>query len=418
MKVNRFCFFLILCFLQTVCVQSAAQSLRNYKYNPTPGEISIIASTPIPYGIKPSHSAYIDLVDCGFNVGMEQATLEYFKQQFELIGDLNFKYMIQNPALFNNQRSEFIEAFKNEPKFAGWKFKDEPLFNDLSNLKNQNEALYKAYPQKLIYINLVGVISQVFTGPYQNFAQYLDYIEEILHPEIWSYDFYPIITKQGKTICENELFYYALETFSAQAKKTSRPFWAYCESMQYKTNTYSRPAANEAYLRFEAFSALAYGAQGIVYWTYGQRQPGQSEDYISALVNINGKKTSAWKAAKKVNAEIKKFNDVFFGCNVKELKHTGDIIYKGTKKLSGTFGPFKMIRSGNSGVVASLIENNGSVYIVIVSRDVFKKQKVSLELLPNQSVVDLNAAIPVQYSWRKDIVFNLDKGGYKIFRVI
>ena len=117
--------------------------------------------------------------------------------------------------------------------------------------------------------------------------------------------------------------------------------------------------AKESYLRYEAFTALAYGAQGIVYWTYGQRIPTPQEDYQSALVNLNGKKTATWYAAKKVNAEIRKFNNIFYGCEMKMVRHTGDKIYAGTQALSGEIGPFKSLASGGAGVVVSYIENNG-----------------------------------------------------------
>lgn len=395
------------------------QSIRgtNYEATPTPGKISIVASTPIPPGVVSTRQSYIDLIDCGFNLGMEMGTIQYFQREFELLKGLNFKYLISNHILRTPERVSIIEAFKDEPNFAGWNFWDEPHYDDLPILAEKYKELYDAYSKKLIYINQAAVVNKVFTGPYTNFGDFLIYYNKLINPEIWSFDYYPIITRNGKTICEVEQFYYALESFREIAKTTSKPFWSYCECMQYQTNTYSRPVATEAYLRYEAFSALAYGAQGIVYWTYGQRKSNAAEDYLSALVNLNGKKTSAWKAAKKVNGEIKKFNDVFYGCKVTDLRHTGDRIYKGTRKLSGEFGPFQMIRSKEAGVVASYIENNGNRYVVLVNRDPFNKQKVSLELKANNNILDISSSSkPKEHSWRKDINITLNKGGYVIFK--
>lgn len=399
-------------------LKSQISDKKNEVSYPVPGEIVIGASSPIPTGVTATHESYKDLVECGFNLGLEYGSVDYFKKQFSLIGDLNFKYLIQNNDLFDSKRKDFITAFRNDKHFGGWKFKDEPHFNTLNNLETQYQALYKEDPKALIYINLVGVLNETFTGNLKNFDQYLDLVWKKFNPEVWSYDYYPILKKNGVLKIDYETFYSALESFYKISNKSGKPFWAYCESMEYKASSYSRPAATEPYLRFEAFSALAYGAQGIIYWTYGQRKSNDVETYLSALVNMNGKKTSAWYAAKKVNSEIKKYNDVFYRCNVKMVRHTGDKIYKGTQELKGEFGPFKNIRSGKGGVIVSYIENNGSRYIILVSRDVLNKQKVTLQLNANKKVTDITSTKNTLYNGQKVINVTLEKGGYMIFKEI
>ena len=390
------------------------QSLVNY---PIPGKIVILASTPIPEGIMPSRKDYEELIDCGFNCGMTNGSLNFFKNQFKLIKGLDFKILIVHGDLLNDRRTYFIDVFKTEPQLAGWRFKDEPYFNNLNTLVPEYQKMCIADPNRLVYINLSGEKISVITGNLPTYFNYLELIEEKFKPQVWSYDFYPIKIIDRKIVVAYDEFYSDLEDFSTISQKTGRPFWAYCESMAYKTSSYARPAATEAYLRWEAFSALAYGAQGIVYWTYGQRKSNSVEDYTSALVNLNGKKSKAWNAAKKVNGEIKKYNDIFYQCKVKEVRHTGDRIYKGTRKLSGAFGPLQMVRSQNAGVVLSQIEKNGKEYIVVVSRDVLKKQKVTLELVPNMNITDLTVANPKKYTGQKVINFTLSAGGYKIFEI-
>ena len=383
--------------------------------NPTPGEISIIASTPVPHGLQPTRQAYEDLIECGFNLGVEGADIPYYRKQFEAISNLNFKYIISNPILRGEGRETYIKALSGNPHFAGWEFMDEMPYKDLKTLQTQYFDLYRSDPNSLIFFNLIGVLSSYFTGNFKSYPEYLEYIQKLFRPSLWSYDFYPILRKDKKILVEHDVFYYDLESIRNISRKTKRPFWAYCQSMEHTTSYFDRPVAKEEFLRFEAFSALAYGAQGIVYWTYGQRVSTESEKYYSALVNLDGKKTPAWYAAKKVNNEIKRFNKVFYGCNVKDVRHTGDRIYKGTRKLSGSFGPFKMIRSGEEGVMVSLIENNGKNYVVIVNRSVFNPQKVTLELKTNNTLKNISIPSPVSYSWRNEININLDKGGYVIF---
>lgn len=420
MKINSF-FRSIIKPLVLTClclIQNPLYSQNKKFVNPTPGEITIMASSPIPHGLEPKHEYFKDLVECGFNLGCESGSVAWFNKLFSYIGDLNFKYLIVNPDLRTEKRTDFIKAFKNSPYLGGWVFYDEPTYDVLNSLVAPYNALYAADPNTLIYMNLIGYPYSQFTGPIKQYSKYLDLVERLFAPPIWSFDYYFVEIKNGKIQTTLDGYYNALECMRNISKSTNRPFWAYLQSMAFKNDYWQRPPAKYEYLSCGAFSALAYGAQGILYWTYGQRKSNDKESYQSALVNLDGKKTPAWYAAQKVNLEIKKYNDVFYQCDVKEVRHTGKKLYQGTKRLSGAIGPFKMVRTGDSGVLVSYIENKGNKYVVIVNHDVLRKQKITLELNSNRIVTDLTASSPTQYNWRKDIKLTLDKGGYVIFKVI
>ena len=388
----------------------------NFPYlHPTPGKISIMAMSPVTTGITPTRELYQNISDCGFNLVTQQGNLDFYKQQFNLIGDLDLKFIISNNLLGREGEDWFTNNLKDSPYVAGWLLIDEPKFEILNEVNSRYQRLLSLDSDKLVLVNLVGMISQPFTGNYKNLQGYYNYIQKLLKPGVWSYDYYPILIKDGKLIIEYDTFYSDFEIFRNMAQKTRRPFWAFCESMEYTTKWYSRPAANEAYLRFEAFSALAYGAQGIVYWTYGMRPSNDTEKYISALVEVKGNKTQAWFAAQKVNREIIKFNDIFYNCTVVNVRHTGAKLYKNTKRLSGSFGPFSMVRTEDSGVLISDIRSKGKNYIVIVSHDVQEPQKITLELSANGKIKDLTSKTLKEYSGIQDISFILDKGGVLIF---
>lgn len=409
---NKFLLMILSC----LPVLSQSQTTINDTSYPIPGEITIMAYDPTPEGIQPTKQAFQDLVDCGFNMGLASGSIEDFEKIFTLIEGMKFKYIINNSLLFTDRRGEIINKFRENPNLGGWFFKDEPRYEMLPELRLQYKTLNEAVKPKLLYMNLIGCLMTIFTGPYKTYYDYLEYMDSEFQPEIWSFDNYPISLSQSKPKADLESFYSSLEAISAISKKSNRPFWSCCQSMSFINKSISRPAATEPYLTFEVFSALAYGAQGISYWTYGQRKSTALETYTSALLNLDGKKTKAWYAAQKVNRSIKKFNDVFYQCDVKEVRHTGDKIYKDTKKLSGEIGFFKMVRSGEAGVLVSYIENKGEKYMVIVNHDVFNKQKVTLELKPNINVINL--INNKQYSWRKDISLTLGKGGFVILKEV
>lgn len=399
--------------------ESLSKAQNNYPYiEPTPGEITIMAISPVPLGSKATRQAYEDVVECGFNMVSQMAGIDYFKNQMNLAKGLDLKFMISNSALRTDECKEYIEAFKNNPQLGGWLFIDEPKYDQLQNLGSAYKRIWNEDPKNLVFFNLIGALQKPFTGPFTDYSQYLKRIQDIFQPAVWSFDYYPFMLINGKLEIKYDGFFNAMEKISSIAKETQRPFWSHCQGITYKTKTYSRPAATEEFLKFANFSALAYGAQGIVYWAYSMRNSSETETYISALVDMEGNKYPAWHAAKKVNAEIKKFKDVFYKCDVLEVRHTGDKIYKGTKKLDGAFGPLQSIRSGKSGVLVSHIANNNENYIVIVSHDVVKKQKVSIELKSNVNIIDITVEKNKILSWKKDHSFTLSPGSYKILKVI
>lgn len=391
----------------------------NFPYhNPTPGEITIMAISPLPDGMEPDLQAFQNVVDCGFNLVSSLGSVEYFKKVFSILGDLKLKYLISNPQFVNKDiRESYITEFNGDPHLGGWKLVDEPFFNTWQELSQQYKMFNREDNSYLVYINLIGKVYNKYPEA-KNMSEYLGVYQRLFTPSLFSYDFYPVITRNGKITIEYDQFYSDLEDFSSVSKKYDRPFWAYCECMSYTTDTYSRPTPTEEYFKFEAYNALAYGAQGIVYWSYGLRKPAGGETYQSALVDLKGKKSKAWFGARSVNYEIKRFNDVFYQCDVKEVRHTGDKIYTGTKKLSGSFGPFSRIKSGSAGLVVSRIENNGEKYIVVVNRDVFNKQKITLLLSSNRNVMNLTSSGQTKYSGGNEINLTLGKADWVIFKEI
>lgn len=385
------------------------------KFHPTPGVITVVASTPVSDGVTPEQYMFDDIKKCGFNVIICNADKESMDTIFQYAENAGLKVMPASIKLRDDRCVEFVESLKNNPAIVGWDFVDEPQIKDLKKLGKYYKMLRSAAPDKLVYINLIGAEIKKFTGESPSLAAYLDTIQRYFAPDVWSYDLYPISVKNGKVTVAGERFYMDLEIFSRKSKETKRPFWAYCQSMAFKNSVIERPAANLSYLRFEAFSALAYGAQGIVYWTYGQRKSTDIEKYFSALVNCPYKKTSAWEAARQVNSEIAKYNDVFYNSILMECYHTGIHNYKYTKKLNGKIGPFTKINSGREGVLVSHLKTNGKYYVVIVNHDIFKSQRIELLTEDEMRVKSLTLGLTDMRQQGNYIVDIIPPGGYAIY---
>ena len=372
--------------------------------SPTPGEFPIVASTVCNSVIGPKKSDLEGIKECGFNLCRHSANAQQFEKLLGCMEGTGLKLLMHNSSFeynggnghkINNWEKDiisFVNRFKDNPLVAGWQLKDEPKWNDLLELRKRYTLLKNVDSSHFILINLVGVISKPFTGPCKTLDVYLDSIQSIFDLYVWSSDYYPIMKKNGKLTVNYQDFFNDLEVFSAKSKVTGIPMWSYCESMEYSTEHYSRPAATIPYLSFEIFSALAYGAQGIVYWTYWQRPSTSRETYISALVDLDGNRTKAWYAAKEINFQIKALTPVFLGAEMIECRHTGLIKMKNAMPYIEKFGPIENLTNEEGGVLVSWLKNGEKNYIIIVNHNVENKQNINVKFIPTSRITKLTVS--------------------------
>lgn len=398
----------------------AARSITS----PTPGEFPIVASTVFSNISGPQIDDVKYIKECGFNVCMHSSTESRFDSLLKFLEGTDLRLMIHNRLFlpydpitkeWEEKLQLMVDKYKNNPNFAGWEFSDEPQWKQLEDQSRRYSILKSMDPDNFILINLVGQLQPVFTDKCTSLGAYLDTIQSYFNFDVWSSDFYPIIIRDNKFNVDYLRWYRDLSAFSEKARQTGKPMWSYCESMAYTSSNNSRPAATVPYLSFEAFSALAYGAQGIVYWTYYQRPSTSYETYQSALVNLDGKRTKAWYAAQKVNLQIRALTPVFLGAKMIECRHCGNVDIDGIYKKIGDFGPIQSLQAGDKGVLVSHLKNSGKDYILIVNHDVEQKQKINLLFKEDAKVSSISVSSSYKIkrkALKSNSSFTLIPGGY------
>lgn len=406
-----------------------------YPYkSPTPGSISIVA-TGISDGSKEADTKIIpievfnELGDCYFNAAHLYGSISKTEKEEALSASLanaaaaeigiiasNFYFNIheQYGTLGFDKVKAFIEFFNKPRTFVdgngeiqnisnaikGWVLKDEPTYTQISrpadsvsyNLKNVYDyILANDRQRRTVQINLPGGVCPALET--HSFEEYLNVFQANFNPRLWSYDFYPVSQKSCllNDVCkvkgdcavdvDHETFYADLDTFHKRAKATGGVFWAYVQSMEYIHGDIFRPAALEPYIRFEAFSALAFGAQGIGYWTYRQQPNSKSSVRPSALVDRYGNKMPAWYFARQVNYQIKEYGKVFVNSELKAWGHAGNN-YGGPSIGEGGIGGILSIKASGAGALVTQLKTNGHNYMVIVSHDVVNYQTVEITFVP------------------------------------
>lgn len=334
--------------------------------------------------------------------------------------------------------------------FGGIFLQDEPNMKELENTDTANQdclwykyqKLLRQNPECLLYINLNG--SQ---GDYdkdengviiinQDYKDYVKKYQELYKPGFFCYDIYPIseinnlifsglIHLDGKegTFNVDQLFYPDLEYFSEISKKYDRPFWAFCQGMyhiEWGKSKRCLPIAMEQFLRYEAFTALAYGAKGIVYWTYGMSVNGGSSSNISSLLNRRNERTASWYFAKKINEEIKRYQEIFLNGRLVD-RYKGKHFKFNDSNIWISIDTFFRGSTIPENIVVTTFKLHSEIYFLVVNGNPLKFTKISitlnecslLELTPEKSGKADSTIIDVA-TIKKTII----PGGYKIFKLL
>jgi hypothetical protein len=197
-----------------------------------------------------------------------------------------------------------------EKAFYGIMLCDEPHYSldHINKVYPLKWSLEAAFPEKLIFLNLAPSYSADqnwggFEGGNRNgildenekiqYEKYLSMYIDSLRPAVVSYDHYPFF----RTGDIRRDYFYNLRII--RQKSGDKPFWA-CP-MTVDHFRYVDP--KEAHLRFMYFCPIAYGAKGLIAFTYW---PPSENRYRSSLFDRQGRKTEKYDIVRKLNLYVSK----------------------------------------------------------------------------------------------------------------
>jgi hypothetical protein len=272
-----------------------------------------------------------------------------------------------------SQPEAAAKRLMGHPALFGYFIGDEPgagAFPELGALVKRIAVVDAKHPS---YVNLYPNYAPLWALGTKSYPEHLEqYLKQVPTPFL-SFDFYPIQTSKHGLVIRPD-WYQNLEDVAAATSKAKRPFWAFALS----TEHFAYPPATVPQLRLQVFSDLAYGAQGIEYFTYWQ--PGD-KIFRQAPIDQKGNRTPAYDHVKQVNAEVQGLAGVFLGSHVLAVGHTGEKIPAGTRRYEPQ-PPVKSVTTGSGGAVVSLLESADGArrFLVIVNRDVTAAMPLSVSL--------------------------------------
>jgi hypothetical protein len=424
-------FKLVLGVVASVCgLYVMAESKSRSYISPTPGELPIVATSPYIEWEKPSLEDFVGVKDCGFNCVINSSILDV-EATLNLCGEVGLKAIISHGRDTPEHFLNLVEKYKHNKALGAWSLKDEPGYGlwhpeDESIPKDERKynllQLYKDVEKNdsnhIVYINQSAGADKFNIGPNKTFIEYLQEFNKAFEPSLWSFDVYPIRDQNGEIYVNYKWFYESLIDFAAISKESNRPFWAYCLSQGYTMpqRKLIRPLPTLGMLRFEAFTALAMGAKGIVYWTYTQRKDMKDTHFLGAPIDMYGNRTDIWSLVQQVNKEMRALQDVFLSTEQVDFAIIGNEAF-GESQTKSSFGPVSAIKTQAPGILISELRNSKVKYLMVVNQNPTSSQTIEMRIDGKAKVVGCQGSyhlsrVKKKYEWS----VTLEPGGCLILR--
>ena len=193
------------------------------------------------------------------------------------------------------------EKFEDHPAVWGVDIGDEPSALDFEHYGKIAETTEKAFTNQFAYLNLYPNYASVATNSSDQttcqlgtatYEEHIEqYIQKISLPYI-SYDFYVYSMPKGYGV--GKMFENYITVASA-CRRTGRDFW-YIPQVN---SLYPEVFTSENRLRYQAYTALCYGATVINWACY------TGGWWSNNVLDTNGNKTEQYDKLKKINKELK-----------------------------------------------------------------------------------------------------------------
>ena len=368
------------------------------------GNIPVLAWIGVPEN-ETTIERFNELKESGININFSTySSAEAVEKALDIAQKTGVKLFFSCPEL-KSEPEKTVKRFMKHPALFGYHLKDEPVASEFPELGAWIKRIQAIDTKHPCYINLFpnyANLEQLFGKDFQlqlgkdAYAEYVaTFLREVPVPFI-SFDHYPLPEKNGITVLRPE-WYKNLEIVAAASAHNKIPFWAFALSVAH--SPYSIPSIAE--IRLQMYSNLAYGAQGLQYFTYWTPGINPHWDFHDAPIGLDGKRTIIYDRIQLVNREIQNLAAVFLNARLVSVFHTGSHIPPGTKRMDKLPSPIKVLETSDGGAIVSVLEKSGRRFLVIVNRDFQNPMKMTIltdetvkRVLKDGTLVNANAYTP------------------------
>ena len=269
--------------------------------------------------------------ECGFTTLLQKGDdVQSLRRFLDMAHAANMKLGVQHESLWKDPAS-LVEELKDHPAVRFWYLKDEPSSELCARLADLASKIRSVDTNRshALYVNLHPMnadINKAFKN--QGVTNYVEYMERAVREiglEYLSLDHYaarvrpampdawPYVERCGREWYISENYYENLELASTSARRCRVPLSLFARATSFTCVEYDHPVPSEATLRLEVYSALAYGAKVIQYFTYytppSSTMPLRFHD---GCIAEDGRRGLAFDRVKRMNRELHRRADGLF----------------------------------------------------------------------------------------------------------
>lgn len=363
-------------------------------------------------GVPPEEASvarYEEMKGAGLTISLTRSTtIDSMEMMLNMAHQAGVQLIVRCPELQTSPETT-VRRFMQHPATAGYYLKDEPSASAFDTLSRWAGRIQAVDSQHYCYLNLFpnyAVPQQLGAAGYQQYVS--TFIKTVPLPFI-SFDHYPVIETKGIRSLRKE-WYENLEIIADESRKANKPFWAFALSVAHA----NYPIPTLAEIKLQVFSNLAYGAQGIQYFTYWTPKNKSQYAYRHGPIDDDKQRTDVYEMIKTVNREIQNLSGVFLSAKVMSVAHTGKEIPVGTHRLEQLPIGIKKLNIEGSGAIVSVLQKAGDRYIVIVNRDFIRPMKLTIQ---GSSLEKLSKNGAVQYIGTRNSYTEVEPGGIVVYKL-
>jgi len=249
---------------------------------------------------------------------------------------------------------EAVRQHACHPAFMGFYLMDEPGAGKFADLAHVNRYLLAKEPNGVPYINLFPTYANEQQLGTKTYEEHVERFMNEVGPRVLSYDHYALM-KNGT---ERADYFRNMEVIRAAGLKYDVPYWF----IFLITPHYGYRDPTEGDLRWQIYTALAYGYKGLVYFTYWSVK---AEGFGESIIDLKGQRTHRYELAKKLNAEVHAIGPLLAGLRSTSVYHVA------VKRPEGTRGPDdrSLVRNAEGGdlVIGELQDAQAGRYLFVTN---------------------------------------------------
>lgn len=238
----------------------------------------------------------------------EKYDLSYCVRDWTFYGFVNKVSAEDTDAVLEKMFSK-DNPYISHPNWAGNNLHDEPDMVQLEKLVPVVDKFLEMYPDKDCFVNLNPIYAtadQLKLKDGQTYVDYVKYYCDNIGEKLGyvSYDYYPLFKSQYGTYVKSS-YLQNFEIVAKEARDRDIDFKLYIQTAQAFPGS-SRDIIGVQDYRFQIYTAMAFGVNYFIYYTY--QQMSETKD---AIVDINCQPTFRYYAAKTVNNEVHAWENVY-----------------------------------------------------------------------------------------------------------